>query len=250
MAARLLVVEQNAELLTVVVELLADAGFEVSGASGVGEAREALGRARADLVLTAFQLVPGSESWDAVESIQAEASPAPVALMTGWRITNDEAERRGFAFLLKKPFASEELLEAVATHLPERALGAGEVAAVRGYFRALDESAWDALGRLCTADVVYHLPGDHPRFSRTVRGREDFQRFAESTFAQYPDVRFEVRAMAGLPNGAVVRYHGEWRAASGGRSALDGAVRFRFRGVEIAEIGVRLDVNALAAVSP
>ena len=41
----------------------------------------------------------------------AEAIYAQVGLVTAWKVTEEEARRRGFAFLLRKPFSVEALID-------------------------------------------------------------------------------------------------------------------------------------------
>ncbi|MDQ3365640.1 MAG: nuclear transport factor 2 family protein [Myxococcota bacterium] len=93
--------------------------------------------------------------------------------------------------------------------------------------------------------MLYHLPSDDPRFGQTIVGRDALREFAAATFAAFTEPRFEVESVRSLPRGVCVRYVGSWLAPDGSRPTPDGAVLFGFEDALIAEIGVRLDVEAL-----
>lgn len=118
---------------------------------------------------------------------------------------------------------------------------------MRSYFRALETGDWERLAELCAEDVCYHLPGEDPRFARAVRWRSVFLRFAQDTFAQFPQPRFEVGPLIRSAGGVVARYQGSWRQPGGERATLDGMVRFQLREGRIQQIGVRIDLKALTA---
>jgi DNA-binding response OmpR family regulator len=68
-----------------------------------------------DLVYTDLGM-PDMSGWEVADSIRAVRPEMPVALLTGWAATIDEAEirSRGIAALVHKPFEINELLEVTA----------------------------------------------------------------------------------------------------------------------------------------
>lgn len=115
--ARLLVVENEPDLQEVMVELLEADGFEVVTCDSVGGALGALAAQSFQLVLTDFQLGGPLTPWQELERILEAASPAPVGIITGAVIDREEARRRGFAFILQKPFEWDTLMAQVEEHL-------------------------------------------------------------------------------------------------------------------------------------
>lgn len=241
MASRVLLIENDLDLATVVGELLEDAGFEVVLAPTPTHGATALDGGEVDLVVCDFYGGVADASWAALARLRDAAAPRPVGIMTGWPVTPTEAQRRGFAFVLAKPCAGEALLAEVGAHARVPPVAPTTVEVIRAYFAALERGDWAGLGALCTADVVYHVPGDH-RLSRTVRGRRAFEAFAAETFRDFHEPRFEVDEVTPLPSGALARYRGRW---AGGEA--EGAVVFGLSGGAIASIGIRVDLAAISA---
>jgi CheY-like chemotaxis protein/ketosteroid isomerase-like protein len=249
MGAKVLLIEDDLDLEEIIDELLTSEGFEVTAATTPAEAVAALERVRHDLVVADFVVdFRGGAGWAALEEIRARAAPTPVGIFSGWKIDEAEAQRRGFVFALAKPVASEALLAAIAGHATAPPLSPGQRQLIDRYFAAIERGDWAGLGALCTDDVGYHLPGTHPRLSRTVRGRDAFVAFAEETFRVFREPRFAVEEVITLPSGALVRYQSSW-AVAGQRPSSRGAIVFELRGEAIARIGIRVDVNQLGALA-
>ena len=115
--ARLLLVENEPDLQEVMVELLEADGFQAVTTDSVQAALEALGKTRFNLVLTDFQLGGDQAPWQELQRIRDAASPAPVGIVTGAVIDPSEAQRRGFAFAIQKPFEWETLMARVMEHV-------------------------------------------------------------------------------------------------------------------------------------
>jgi len=244
---RVLLVQGDAELRMLLAVVLGGAGFEVETGDDIAAANAAVARDHFELVIVDFWTGGGIDAcWSALEALRAAVAPAPIGILSGWRIDPDDAARRGFAFVLRKPVSYERLLEAVGsqvrTHDVDRTV-------IEAYFAAIERSDWPALGALCTADVVYHLPGDHARFSRTIRGRAAFEEFAAETFRDFHEPRFVIEAITAVPDGAIARYQAHWRTGSGDQASVEGAVLFGLDGNAIREIGVRTDVALIDAQS-
>ncbi len=115
--AKLLLVENEPDLQEVMVELLEADGFQAVTTDSVQSALDALARTRFNLVLTDFQLGGELAPWQELQRIREAAKPAPVGIVTGAVIDSAEAQRRGFAFAIQKPFEWEALLAQVLEHV-------------------------------------------------------------------------------------------------------------------------------------
>ncbi|HET8631137.1 MAG TPA: response regulator [Thermomicrobiales bacterium] len=127
MAARpraLLVVDDEPTILDLAATIIRDAGYRVTAVGTEAAATAALAAVRYDLILldplgAASGVDPGR--WAVLERVRAAGGGTPTVIFTAfppdafadWRA-------RGFAGLLAKPFALDDLLAAVA-----RALGPG-----------------------------------------------------------------------------------------------------------------------------
>lgn len=243
---RVLLLEDDRDSLEILQLLLEGGGYEIQAVAGTRAAREALERSAFDLVL-ADLLVDTTEitrAWRAIEELVALARPAPVGIVTAWPVAESEIAEHGVAFALAKPCPLAVMFAQLAEVLRMPALTAAQIGVLHGYFRALQDGDYDALGALCTEDVIYELPNPDPRFASTVQGRDAFLRFTAATFGAFREPHFELGKIRALPNGAVVDYIGSWRDADGKRS-MPGAVMFGLAGDRIAHIGVRVDPLAL-----
>lgn len=248
MAAHLLLVEDDDDFRTALSELLEEVGYRIDAAASLAEAESALARGRFDLVVCDVRGVSATDTPLAeLELLQSRSPRVPMGVLTAWPAEREELERRGFAFLLKKPLGGEELLETISEHVDAPPVDAGQEERVRQYFAALERRDWHRLGALCHEDVVYHLPGQSALFSREIRGREAFLAFSAETFAAFPETRFEVTRLVPLPRGALAKFDSSWASPGGDRERTRGAVLFRFHDDLIATIGVRLDLQQLCA---
>jgi CheY-like chemotaxis protein len=245
---RLLVVEDDPDTLDLFVLLLESGGFDVVGVTASAPAKVALARGAFDVVL-ADLLVETSDiehSWQLIDEMVELAAPTPLGLVTGWSVNDDQRARHGLAFALLKPVSSEELLSQLAITLDVAPLSTERADVLRAYFASIERADWDALGALCTDDLVYHLPGSDPTFARLIRGRAAFLKFSRETFSTaFLEPKFEIRRLRTLHRGAVVEYVGRWRDRDGTPAELAGSVLFAFDGDRIAQIGVRIDLLQL-----
>ena len=226
--------------------LLEAAGYSVHVVENPADAVVRLERSAYDLVITDVRLgvLSLAECWAAIERFVELARPAPVGLLTGWNVSLDEARRHGAQFIVRKPSSRDALFATIgnALHLPP--LDDVLIARIDRYFAALQGAQYDAIGELCTDEIVYRLPGADPRFSTVVRGRSNFIGFARKTFADFNDPRFEVRAIRPLPDGALVEYTGSWQSGAV-RRELPGAIMFAVHGGRFSAIDVRLATEDL-----
>jgi CheY-like chemotaxis protein len=243
----ILVVEDDADIREILEILLGEEGYTGTFASSLDEALARIDSARYDLIVSDLLARQPTDPLSSVERLRERAAPTPVGLITGWKLAEEEVKRRGFAFLLRKPFGLDDLLAHIAagihTQLSEEQQHLAKVA--RHYFAALGARDWDGLCALCADDVTYELPGVSS-FAAEVRGKQAFRAFTEATFAQFPDAYFDDVRIYSLPKGLAARYEGHWVTPSGAERQ-SGAVIFHFAGDHIAQIGVRLNEAYLQA---
>ena len=194
-----------------------------------------------DLILDEMTV---QRSWQTLDEIVALARPAPVGVISAWGTVVHDSVDHGLAFVLLKPCSRDQLFEAVATALAAPPLDAAREQVLRSYFSCIERGTYDELGKLCTDDVVYRLPGEDPRFAHEVRGRDAFLGFTAKTFEVFAEPRFELRSLRALPAGALVEYDGMWREGDSSRT-LPGAVMLEFRDQLIAGIHVRVDPDEI-----
>jgi two-component system OmpR family response regulator len=118
---RVLVVEDNLAIQTLLVEALSDEGYEVHSASDGSEALRGLRGWKPDLILLDVTLPEmDAAAFRAAQREFDQAASVPVLLVTGADGTSDLVDRLGAVGLVRKPFDLDELLGLV-----ERALVVG-----------------------------------------------------------------------------------------------------------------------------
>lgn len=109
---RVLVVDDDAQIVAICAEVLTNQGFEVDRAGSVGEARAAMQRARPDLLLLDVAL-PDGDGFSFFEAIKADraAAPLPVVFISARSDTGAKvrALKLGGDDYLTKPFDALEL---------------------------------------------------------------------------------------------------------------------------------------------
>lgn len=121
--ARILVVDDEVELLEVIRETLAAAGHEVetasSGSDGIAQFRSKF----FDAVLTDLGM-PDVSGWEVARAVRSEGDPTVVlGLVTGWgaMVSEELITAHGVDFVIGKPFQVEGLLSKVNQVLAARA---------------------------------------------------------------------------------------------------------------------------------
>ena len=115
-----LVVDDEPEMTSLAMELLADAGCCVIPANGGEEAVRILQDRRVDVLLTDMRM-PRPDCWDLLEELRRTNATTETVVMTGCgtEILHREAELRGAAAVLQKPFTGRQLVGAV-NHAADR----------------------------------------------------------------------------------------------------------------------------------
>ena len=123
---RILVADDQADILNALKFLLSDEGYEVSEARSPGEALERLEAADFDLAILDLNYTrdttSGQEGLDLMERIKALDPTLPVLVVTAWSSVAGavEAMRRGARDYIEKPWDDERLLMTVRTQVDLR----------------------------------------------------------------------------------------------------------------------------------
>jgi len=178
-SARILVVDDEADIRGLVKDILSEEGYEVEVAGDAAQARTSRDRHQPDLVLLDIWM-PGTDGITLLREWQASvADGCPVVMMSGHGTveTAVEATRLGAVDFVEKPLSIAKLLRTV-----ERALDGGRkrqaatrqlsvaVSAPVGKSRAMQQLRAD-LARAAGGDAPVLLVGEHGT------GREAFARF-------------------------------------------------------------------------
>jgi CheY-like chemotaxis protein len=121
MAPRILVVDDNQELLSLLTQLFEDAGYEVSGAS---RGRQAIELAKGQSLATAVIdiLLPDMMGYHLADSLRKEQPQLPLLFITGvfkgGKHAIEARQKYAAAGYFEKPFEAQKLLEAVAKLVP------------------------------------------------------------------------------------------------------------------------------------
>ena len=117
--SRVLVVDDEADIVYMVKVILRSAGFDVDAASGVHDAISALSGDDPDLVLLDLRLSDG-EGWAVLQHLreQGRTQNIPVIILSAHASpsTAERAVREGARAYITKPFVASALLEAVREH--------------------------------------------------------------------------------------------------------------------------------------
>src|SRR4051794_41036221 len=123
MRANILVIDDDAEIRELLVQILQRTGFQVSQVKDGAGLKDALGRLQPEVVLLDFKL-PDATGLDLLPQIKKEWPEAEVIMLTG-HATYDvavEAIKRGAFHFQEKPFDPESLLNLIKRALEIRSL--------------------------------------------------------------------------------------------------------------------------------
>jgi len=118
--SRVLVVDDEPDIVYMVKVILRSAGFDVEAASGVGDAISQLTGEDPDLVLLDLRLADG-EGWAVLDHLRSEGRTdrIPVIILSAHASpsTEERAVREGARAYITKPFVASALLETVRRHV-------------------------------------------------------------------------------------------------------------------------------------
>ncbi len=112
---RILLVDNEPQVLDVIAHMLTAGGHMVTPALGGAEALARFTPGRFDLVLTNMGM-PGMTGWELVDRVRALDPRVPIAFVTGWGLSEEDRERcraRGIRHCLFKPVRPANLMQAV-----------------------------------------------------------------------------------------------------------------------------------------
>jgi CheY-like chemotaxis protein len=114
-AHRLLVVDDEEPVLSVIAELLTDLGQQVTTAVGGREGLDQLERVDPQIVFSDLGM-PEVNGWDLAAAVRARRPETVMVLVTGWgsQIESGTAHARGVDLVLSKPFSLEDVERALA----------------------------------------------------------------------------------------------------------------------------------------
>src|SRR5436309_62706 len=118
---RILVIDDDADMRTLLAQTLQSAGYEVVLAADGKEGVEQYRTQPADLVITDMYM-PIQQGLDTIVQLRKEAPTVRIIAMCGKSTAMpmlSAAQRLGAVQVLQKPFVGEELLAAVVTALAE-----------------------------------------------------------------------------------------------------------------------------------
>jgi DNA-binding NtrC family response regulator len=124
--ARILVADDQQDIIDALKLLLVDEGYEVTPARSPAEALERLEAADCDLAVLDLNYTrdttSGQEGYDLIERIRSLDPTLPILVMTAWSSVAGavEAMRRGVRDYIEKPWDDEKLLAAVRTQIELR----------------------------------------------------------------------------------------------------------------------------------
>ena len=123
--ARVLVADDQADILVALRLLLVDAGFETDTVSSAGDVIDRVSASPYDLLLMDLNYTrdttSGREGLDLLDQVRARQSALPIVVMTGWGSidTAVEAMRRGAKSFVQKPWDDTTLVEIVTREVEE-----------------------------------------------------------------------------------------------------------------------------------
>lgn len=162
-APRLLVVDDDTELLTLVSMTLKEEGYDVTPAASLPGSLRALEDHLFQLVLTDLFREPGQRHpLQSIQPLLEHAAPIPVGVMTAWQIAEEDLDLGDLAFLLEKPFDIDDLLGKVEAELHPSIRSLRQHTLVEQFFQAINARDWPRLARLCTRTSRHLLPGTSP----------------------------------------------------------------------------------------
>jgi sigma-B regulation protein RsbU (phosphoserine phosphatase) len=158
--SRVLVADDQTDILLALRLLLRDAGFQVDAAVSVQEVRTKIDAGHYDLLLMdlnyARDTTSGVEGLELLAAVHARDPLLPVLVMTGWGSieTAVEAMRRGACGFVHKPWDNDALTAAIRREVDRgRALRTSERRAAR------DQQEAQAIQRALLPDDVPRVPG-------------------------------------------------------------------------------------------
>jgi len=243
---RVLLVDDEPDLLDLMQLTLVKMGLDSERATSVAEAEKMLGAAHFDLCLTDMRLTDG-EGIEVIQCANALKSPVPVAVITAYGSAgNAVAALKAGAFdYLSKPVALDQLRALVksALKIPEASAEPGEVRALVGESPQIQEVR-SRIAKLARTQAPVHVSGESgcgkelaARLIHRLGNRAD-KAFVAVNCGAIPETLMESEFFGyrkGAFTGAEADRDGFFQAADGGTLFLD----------EVADLPLSMQVKLL-----
>lgn len=236
-SARVLVVDDDTELLSIVQEALEEDGYAITPAASLPESLLALEEQLFHFVLTDLFYQPGRSPLQSIRPLLAQATPIPVGVLTAWNLPEEDAAQADLAFLLRKPFDLDDLQRRLHAHVHPHVSRPRQHLVVEAFFEALTTRDWKRLARLCTPDVrLGSLAAPAVAAASAPGGLFRLRATLEERFLHLPGYTIEAVQDYRRPMGASARYVARWQGSDGIPHRAAGALHFRFEGERIAQL--------------
>ena len=116
---KILLVDDNAVVRDMLVDLVGSLGYVADAASGGAEALALFDRNRYDIVLTDL-LMPGMSGWEVLAAVRQRDPRMPVVIITGTPAVGDPRASQPGVAVLKKPVDVKALDETIREKLGRR----------------------------------------------------------------------------------------------------------------------------------
>jgi len=116
---KILLVDDNAVVRDMLVDLVGSLGYVADAASGGAEALALFDRNRYDIVLTDL-LMPGMSGWEVLAGVRQRDPQMPVVIITGTPAVGDPRAAQPGVTVLKKPVDVKALDETIKQKLSQR----------------------------------------------------------------------------------------------------------------------------------
>src|SRR5689334_6891564 len=116
-ALRILLLENDLAIQACLRDLLCDEGYEITVSSSPEEGCSLAHQETFDVILADSFRQPGQDPLTALRHLRLLFHPTPVGLITGWDISEETTLEQGFAFLIRKPYDTDQILAALAEAL-------------------------------------------------------------------------------------------------------------------------------------
>ena len=117
-AGRILVVDDDADMVTTCAQILTRHGYACLTASAGSEAIAIMDAERPDLVVTDLHM-PGIDGLAVARHAREQVPPIPVVLITAWPSAHEARDGQRATVRLAKPFANADLVATVRCALRE-----------------------------------------------------------------------------------------------------------------------------------
>lgn len=249
----LLVVEADADLQAILVDLLTEEGYQVQGVASLEEALRQVEEQTFALILAHLFVGRSPYALTAAQILRRRVQPVPVGLLLTQPLPAEAVARAGFAFVLPLPFDLEDFLRVVAATLQQPLTPEQErqAAVVTAYFAALQDEDWEALLQVCTEDVTYYPPaGSRGTSARKLVGHAALRQYAERARPSSQRLQITDLHLYARPHGVVAHYLSHDVTPEGTLRRLVTTTTFHFAGERIRPVSDRAPLVRLREPPP